>query len=172
LKCVRSKTTATNKKPFRVDRNYPKILRNRKHRIERRLKPQNWEDQPRPMLIKASNIVYEMAKRAQGMNCGGIGAMHLMVQRLGLVEDLDRNLALRAEGTRQHATDLQQTSARQEYGDHGKRQEIQNLADEWSISNRPFVFFDWALPPPLDSLASDRRIKVYERAHRHSDRRR
>jgi hypothetical protein len=28
------------------------------------------------------------------MNCGGIGAIHLMVQRLGLVEDLDRNLHL------------------------------------------------------------------------------
>ena len=76
-----------------MNRNYPKILRNRKHRIDRRLQPKNWEDQPRPML-KASNIVYEMAERAQGMNCGGIGAIHLMVQRLGLVEDLDRNLEL------------------------------------------------------------------------------
>jgi hypothetical protein len=45
-------------------------------------------------MLKASNIHYEMAERAQGMNCGGIGAIHLMVQRLGLVEDLDRNLAL------------------------------------------------------------------------------
>ncbi len=76
-----------------MNRNYLKTLRNRKHRIQRRLKPQNWEDQPRPML-KTSNIQYEMAERAQGMNCGGIGAMHLMVQRLGLVEDLDLNLEL------------------------------------------------------------------------------
>ncbi|HEY6180865.1 MAG TPA: IS1380 family transposase [Terriglobales bacterium] len=76
-----------------MNRTYPKILRNRKHRIQRRLNPQNWEDQPRPML-SASNIVYEMAERAQGMNCGGIGAIHLMVQRLGLVEDLDQNLEL------------------------------------------------------------------------------
>src|SRR5437899_970517 len=45
-------------------------------------------------MLSASNIVYEMAERAQGMNCGGIGAMHLMVQRLGLVEDLDQNLEL------------------------------------------------------------------------------
>jgi hypothetical protein len=45
-------------------------------------------------MLKASNIVYEMAERAEGMNCGGIGAIHLMVQRLGLVEDLDRNLEL------------------------------------------------------------------------------
>jgi hypothetical protein len=32
--------------------------------------------------------------RAQGMSCGGIGAMHLMVQRLGLVEDINQNLEL------------------------------------------------------------------------------
>ena len=76
-----------------MNRNYTKILRKRKNRIDRRLEPKNWDEQPRPML-KASNIDYEMAERAQGMNCGGIGAMHLMVQRLGLVEDLDRNLEL------------------------------------------------------------------------------
>ena len=88
-----SKTAITNKRPFRVKRTYPKILRNRKNRIARRLAPKNWEDQPSPML-KASNIHYEMAERAQGMNCGGIGAMHLMVQRLGLVEDINQNLEL------------------------------------------------------------------------------
>ena len=76
-----------------MNRKYPKILRNRKQRIERRLKPKNWEDQPRPML-NASNIHYEMAERTSAMNCGGIGAMHLMVQRLGLVEDINRHLHL------------------------------------------------------------------------------
>ena len=76
-----------------MNRSYRKILRNRKHRIERRLRPTNWEDQSRPML-QASNIHYEMADRTQGVNCGGIGAMHLLVQRLGLVEDLNENLKL------------------------------------------------------------------------------
>jgi len=76
-----------------VNRNYPKILRNRKNRIARRLAPKNWEDQPGPM-FKASNIHYEMAERVQGLNCGGIGAMHLMVQRLGLIEDINENLKL------------------------------------------------------------------------------
>jgi Transposase DDE domain group 1 len=76
-----------------VNRNYPKILRNRKNRIEQRLAPKNWKEQPSPM-FKASNIHYEMAERVQAVNCGGIGAMHLMVQRLGLVEDIDRNLKL------------------------------------------------------------------------------
>jgi ribosomal protein L5 len=45
-------------------------------------------------MFKASNLHYEMAERVQGINCGGIGAMHLMVQRLGLIEDIDRNLQL------------------------------------------------------------------------------
>jgi len=76
-----------------VNRSYSKILRNRKQRIERRLQPKHWEEQPRPML-QASNIHYEMAERAGAINCGGIGAMHLLVQRLGLVEDIDKSLEL------------------------------------------------------------------------------
>lgn len=76
-----------------MKRSYCKILRNRKNRIARRLASKHWEDQPRPIL-KASNIHYEMAQRVQGLNCGGIGAIHLMVQRLGLIEDMDRHLQL------------------------------------------------------------------------------
>ena len=76
-----------------MNRTYRKILRNRKRRIEQRLQPKNWQAQPRPML-RASNVHYEMAERIRATNCGGIGAMHLMVQRLGLVEDIDRNLQL------------------------------------------------------------------------------
>ena len=76
-----------------MKRTYPKILRNRKQRIERRLKPRNWDDQPRPMM-SGSNIHYEMAERDQAMNCGGIGAIHLLAQRVGLVEDIDRSLEL------------------------------------------------------------------------------
>ena len=76
-----------------MNRTYRKILRNRKNRIARRLGPKNWADQPGPM-FQASNIHYEMAGRAGGVNCGGIGAMHLMVQRLGLIEDINRNLKL------------------------------------------------------------------------------
>jgi Transposase DDE domain group 1 len=45
-------------------------------------------------MFKGSNLHYEMAERVQAVNCGGIGAMHLMVQRLGLVEDIDLHLSL------------------------------------------------------------------------------
>lgn len=88
---------ATKEKPterrFRVNRTYPKILRNRKNRIQRRLKPKNWENQPTPM-FGASNIQYEIAERTEAMSYGGIGAIHSMVQKLGLVEDIDNHLRL------------------------------------------------------------------------------
>ena len=45
-------------------------------------------------MLKASNLHYEMAERTAAMNCGGIGASHLMVQRLGLIEDIDKYLQL------------------------------------------------------------------------------
>jgi hypothetical protein len=45
-------------------------------------------------MFKASNIHYEMAERVKGINCGGIGAMHLLVQRLGLIGEIDENLEL------------------------------------------------------------------------------
>ena len=76
-----------------MKRSYRKILRDRKNRIARRLAPKPWEDQPRPML-KASNIHYEMSERVNAVSAGGIGAMHLMVQRLGLIEDIDQHLQL------------------------------------------------------------------------------
>ena len=76
-----------------MNRSYRKILRNRKSRIQRRLRPKNWTDQPSPM-FGASNIHYEVAERAQAINCGGIGAIHLMVQRLGLPAEIDQNLEL------------------------------------------------------------------------------
>ena len=45
-------------------------------------------------MLKASNIHYEMAERVQAVSCGGIGAMHLMVQCLGLIADINQHLKL------------------------------------------------------------------------------
>ena len=81
------------KTTFRVSRSYPKILRNRKRRIQRRLAPRNWEQQEAPML-RGSNIHYELSDKTRASGYGGIGAVHLMVQRLGLVEEIDQNLEL------------------------------------------------------------------------------
>ena len=81
------------KRTFRVKRKYPKILRNRKTRIERRLHPRNWCDQAEPML-RGGNVHYEMAGRTQAVSCGGLGVMHTLVQRLGLVKEIDERLKL------------------------------------------------------------------------------
>ena len=68
-------------------------LRIRKRRIEHRLRKIHWPDQPQPMLA-ARNIQYEVAGRARGVSAGGIGAMHLLARRTGLIDALDRRLRL------------------------------------------------------------------------------
>ena len=87
-----------------MSRSYRKILRNRKLRIERRLAPRNWEDQPRPML-GASNIHYEVAAKTGAISYGGIGAIHKMVKKLGLVEEIDRRLPLLKKHLPYHESD-------------------------------------------------------------------
>ena len=72
---------------------YSKILKRREQKIERRLKRKQWEDQERPM-FKGRNIKYELAEKSQAINCGGIGAIHQMVQRCGLVEEINAKLNL------------------------------------------------------------------------------
>ncbi|MGA7834998.1 MAG: IS1380 family transposase [Acidimicrobiales bacterium] len=81
------------KTTFRVSRDYPKILRNRKRRIERRLAPRHWKGQPEPML-QGGNIHYELSDKTRATAYGGMGAVHVMVQRLGLVEEIDGKLEL------------------------------------------------------------------------------
>ncbi len=61
-------------------------LRNRKRKIDSRLRLRNWSDQPTPML-KARNIHYELSERSHGLCAGGIGAMHLLARRTGLIDD-------------------------------------------------------------------------------------
>ena len=88
-----------------MSRSYPKILCNRKRRIERRLDPERrWSEQPAPML-SASNIHFEMAERGQAVNYGGIGAIHLMGQRLGLAEEIDGRVKLLKRHLPYHESD-------------------------------------------------------------------
>ena len=45
-------------------------------------------------VITASNIHYEVADKIRAIPCGGIGAIHLMVRKLGLAEAIDERLHL------------------------------------------------------------------------------
>ena len=47
--------------------------------------------------MKASNIHYEMAEKGRAVNCGGIGAIHLMINKLGLRQEIDSRLHLLKE---------------------------------------------------------------------------
>lgn len=68
-------------------------LARRKRRLQKRLDKKNLHDCSRPM-ITASNIHYELSERGRGIAHGGIGAMHLLVRKLGLAEAIDRRLHL------------------------------------------------------------------------------
>src|SRR2546426_10788211 len=62
-------------------------------RIARRLDKTNLDGAERPMFT-AANIHYEMAERGRGVAHGGIGAIHALAQRLGLIDAIDRRLHL------------------------------------------------------------------------------
>jgi hypothetical protein len=70
-----------------------RILRNRKRRIEYRLGHRDWPGQGKPM-FSARNIQYELAEKTRGLGVGGIGAMHLLARRVGLIEAIDERLHL------------------------------------------------------------------------------
>jgi hypothetical protein len=45
-------------------------------------------------MLTASNIHYELVDRIEGLGAGGMGAMHLLARRSGLIEMIDRRLHL------------------------------------------------------------------------------
>lgn len=68
------------------------ILASRKRRIAARIRH---DHQPSDLpLLAASNIQYELSARDRGLACGGIGAVHLLARRVGLIDALDRKLHL------------------------------------------------------------------------------
>jgi hypothetical protein len=68
-------------------------LARRKRRIERRLDKNNLQGLERPMFT-ATNIHYEISDRDRGIAHGGIGALHTLARRLGLIDAIDRRLVL------------------------------------------------------------------------------
>ena len=81
-----------------------KYLSKRKKRIEKRLERRNWEAQARPM-FKGSNIQYELDGREKGISCGGIGVIHTLAKRIGLVKEIDKRLHLLKRHIPYHESD-------------------------------------------------------------------
>jgi hypothetical protein len=79
-------------------------LNNCKRRIQRRLDKVDLRGCSRPLLT-ASNIRYETARRTRGLCHGGIGAIHTLARRLGLIEAIDRRLHLLKKHFPYHESD-------------------------------------------------------------------
>ncbi|MCA1694514.1 MAG: transposase, partial [Actinobacteria bacterium] len=76
----------------------------RKRRIARRIENQPGVEGQQPMMA-ASNIHYEIAERTRAVAPGGIGAIHLMAQKLGLVRDINDDLHLLKRHLPYHESD-------------------------------------------------------------------
>jgi Transposase DDE domain group 1 len=87
-----------------VNANVHRQLNRRKRRILRRIENKPGVERPEPMMA-ASNIRYEIAERARGIAPGGIGAIHLLARKLGLIDDIDRDLHLLKRHQPYHESD-------------------------------------------------------------------
>ncbi len=76
----------------------------RKRRIARRIENQPGVEGLQPMMA-ASNIHYEIAERNRAIAPGGIGAIHLLARKIGLIEDIDRDLQLLKRHLPYHESD-------------------------------------------------------------------
>ena len=84
--------------------NDTKILHQRKEDLAKRLERKQWPEQPNP-LLRAQNIHYEMAERVRAIDCGGIGAFHLLACHSGLVEALNDKVHLLKKHLPYHESD-------------------------------------------------------------------
>ena len=92
------------KEAFQVSKSRHQIERNSKRRIAWRLRKRNWEEQREPMMA-ASNIHYEISDRTRAVGTGGIGAMHLVARRTGLIDGIDSDLHLLKRHLPYHESD-------------------------------------------------------------------
>ena len=79
-------------------------LNRRKRRILRRIQNKPGVERSTPMMA-ASNIHYEISDKVRGLAPGGLGAIHLLAQKIGLVRDIDEGLHLLKRHLPYHESD-------------------------------------------------------------------
>lgn len=79
-------------------------LNRRKRRILRRIENKPGVERPEPMMT-ASNIHYQIAEKVRGISPGGIGAIHLLARKIGLIRDIDESLHLLKRHLPYHESD-------------------------------------------------------------------
>jgi hypothetical protein len=78
---------------FQVKARIKKRLRICKRRIQYRLRKKQWDEQRRPM-FQAHNIHYDMARKAKGLHCAGLGVFRLLERQLDLATAINARLRL------------------------------------------------------------------------------
>ena len=78
---------------FRVNKIIRQKLAKSKRRIQRRLDKADVRGGAQPMMT-ARNIKYEIADRTRGLAYGGIGAMHLLARKIGLIDAINQGLTI------------------------------------------------------------------------------
>ena len=108
-------------------------LARRKRRIARRLdSDRRWAAQARPML-GASNIRYEVAERTRAVRAGGVGAIHMMLRRLGFIDAINDRLHLLKRHLPYHESDHILTIAYNVLAGHTKLEDIELLRNDESM---------------------------------------
>lgn len=82
------------RKGFRVHAIIRHRIESRKRRSAQRLDKFNYPDDLSQPMLRGGSIRYEVAGRAVGTACGGIGLMHQLVRELQLAEAIDARLHL------------------------------------------------------------------------------
>jgi hypothetical protein len=80
-------------KGFQVMNIFRRWFTKGKNRIKRRLDKKKDTMTTRPT-YNASNIQFEVSDRIHAIACGGIGAIHLLGRRIGLIDAIDERLHL------------------------------------------------------------------------------
>lgn len=68
-----------------------RLIERRARELGKRLEPKQWPAQDVPML-GGGNIHYEVSDRVRAVNCGGIGAIHTLALKVGLVAAIDERV--------------------------------------------------------------------------------
>lgn len=87
-----------------MNANVHRRLNRRKRRILRRIENKPGVERPEPMMA-ASNINYELTERTRAIAPGGIGAIHLLARKIGLIHDIDEKLHLLKRHLPYHESD-------------------------------------------------------------------
>lgn len=56
-------------------------------------------------MFSGSNVHFEMAEKTQAVGCGGIGAIHLLAQKIGLVDLLNQRVSVLKRHLPYHESD-------------------------------------------------------------------